>query len=633
MHLIFTYCLCFSLFITPALNARFAEEQETDYTVEKNEETITVKKDGSYESITETVTLLKTEQARDERSKMVLTYRDGTEKIEIISAKTIIDGKEYIVDKKHIEDKQLASSSNGFEDRRQIIIAFPKAEVGARLCIKTKFTSNLIITKNHFYILINLLGNGWLVEDKTTIRSEIPLYLKMNDPRQTFDIKTNAADETKPFTEATITLKKPATELVVNDVFGSLPPKKSTWVSVSSLENWDDMAKDLFPKYDEILAQKLPALYEEIIEQAKCEKTEAEQINKIMSLLAEKVQYLGSWMTFGGMFIPRDLQEVETTRFADCKDFSTGTVAMLRAVGLQAEVVFVQRGEWVVDYTNDTLPNFLFNHAMVKAVGKDGTIYWLDPTNFTSSTFVYPDIANRHTLVPNKENRCKAILEKIPEVESFEQKKTDILTLTEDDRLQHDVIIDLSETSRTCQMLTGIHLRMPSSIVEDEIFGMIAHQTIKAENRLKKGIPTLKERTIKPIKLDLSFISDDLRKSNIGFAYIIPAYIGLISMIDMVKENDILDWNIDLTGEYKTQYIIKNKCVKNLDRIKRKVETPWFTVERDADYAGSDTIITQTIKVLKRYVPSTEFGSETFKKAQKEIIKNFKNYVINFEDN
>lgn len=633
MRQIFTYFLYFSLFIGTTLNARFAEESETDYTVEKNEETITVKKDGSYEVTTETTTLLKTEQARDNYSKMVFIYRDGTEKIDILSAKTIKDGKEYVVDKKHIEDKELASSSNGFEDKRQIIVAFPKAEVGARLYIKIKTTSNLIITKGHYYTQIKSLGHGWHLQDRTTICSEIPLYFKMNDPRQILDIKTNADDTTKAFTEATITLKKPATELILNDVFGTLSSKKSTWISISSLENWDDIAKDLFPRYDEVLKQKLPALYEEIIEHAKCEKTEVQQINKVISLLAEKVQYLGSWMTFGGMFIPRNLQDVENTRFGDCKDFSTGTVAMLRALGMQAEVIFVQRGENKSDKTTETLPDFSFNHAMVKTIGKNGTVYWLDPTNFTSSTFIYPDIANRHALVPNKDDYRKAKLEKIEDTTPFKQKKTDILKLTEDGQLQHEITIEFSETSRPCQMLTGIHLRMSPSIIEDEIFGMFARQTIKEENRLKKGIPLLKDRTIKPIKLDLSFISDDLRKSNIGFAYIIPTHTRLILTIDMVKDTDILDWDIDLPGEYYSQYIIKNKKVKNLDAIKQNITTPWFKITRDATYLGDDTVITQKITVLQRYIPGTEFQSDIFKKAQKEIIKNFKEFVVAFEKN
>lgn len=633
MHHSFIRFLYFFLCITTVLNGRFALENETDYTLEKYEQTITVKKDGSYEVLTEMVTLLKTEYGRDAHSKMTLTYRDGTEKIEVLSAKTIIGEKEYSVDEKHMEDKQLASSSNGFADKRQIIIAFPKAEVGARLYTKIKFTSNLIITKGHFYDFITPLNEAWSTRNKITIYSEIPLYCKVNDPGNILDVKTNSADEAESFTQAVITQKKPGTENVVNDLFGILSPKKSTWVSVSSLKKWDDIGKDLFPKYNDILSQKMPALYEEIISQAKCEKNEIDQINKVMSLFAEKVQYLGSWMTFSGMFIPRDLKDVESTRFGDCKDFSTGTVAMLRALGLHADVVFVQRGEGTFECTEDALPSFSFNHAMVKAIGRDGKIYWLDPTNFTSSTFVYPDIADRSVLVPVQNDPCKATLEKISQVEPFKQQKTDTLKLMPDDRLQHDVSIYISETSRFSQMLTGIHLRTPPSIVEDQVFSMVSGQTIKDEDRLKKGIPTLKDRSIKPVELNLSFIAEDLLKSNIGFAYIIPAHLGLFRMIDMIKDTDVLDWDIDLPGEYSSKYVIKDKHIKNLDRIKKSVETPWFNIQREADHVDGDTVITQKVNVLKRYIPNDALKSETFKDAQREIIRNFKKFVVAFEKN
>lgn len=622
----------FILTLIHALDARFATESETDSTIESYIEEYNIHKDGSFTVTVESTTLLKTEAARDQQSKMMLTYREGVEKIAVLEAKTITNNKTYNVQKKHIEDKQLASSSNGFEDKRQVIVAFPKAEVGSRLYAKIKITSHLMITKNHFYTVLSPLNESWTKKYKMVIKSKIPLFYKVHDPFCIMDMKVQKKHGDQQFTQATVELKKEGTALIVDDVYGYLTPSKRTWISFSSLENWDDILKDLIPQYEKILSQKLPALYQSIYEDAQKKENPEDQMRFIMSSLNEKVQYLGAWMTFKGLFVPRSLSDVEKTRFADCKDFSTALVIILRKLGLKADVAFVSRGEGTLNNEHELLPFFFANHAIVKAVDKNGTVYWLDPTNFTSSTFIYPDIADRSALVLTYDNKQPiSKLEHIPATKPFCYDRQDTINVTNDHRLEHDLIISASETTRQAAMLTGIHLRIPETILEDQLFSSVAGQTVHKKDRTKSKVPTLTDRIIQPLTFELGFIADDLISSNIGFAYIIKSNILLIELIDMVKDDDVNDWNIDLPGEYVGNYRIKCKKVSNLESLALDIDTPWFMVKRTAVIDDEDTVITNRVIIKMQYIPNDQLKSEIFKKAQKDIIKKFKKFVINFE--
>ena len=630
--MLFRFFFLLSLLLSHFAEARFAIEQETDFSIEKDEDTFNIKKDGSYEVVSETLTLLKTERARDEHSRLVLVYRDKIEKLEVLEAKTLVNGKEYKVKKKHIEDKTLASSSSGFDDKRQVIVAFPKAEVGAKVYAKIKMTSKLVITKNNFYLRLSpVSSSGWSKNHKTVISSKIPLRYKLNDPQHRLSIESNLNEEKGTFTKATIVLNKPGTEYTVNEIPGYVALERLTWVALSSLNLWDEILKDLTPEYDKVLSQDLPNLYKEIVAGAEQKESETDQINFVMSQLNEKVHYLGMWLAFKGKFIPRSFKEVSKTHFGDCKDFSTGTVAMLRKLGFDAEVCFVRRGDGVPDLIQEDIPTWDFNHAIVKAVGKRGKVYWLDPTNFTSSAFIMSDISNRHVVVPlNSDNGRKSALQKIPQVENFKYTRQNILEIQKDGRLQHDIMFDLSETHTMAQYLTGVHLRMPESVVEDQLFNIVAGQAITPKDRLKKDIPVLKDRVVKPIKIGLSFIADDLWRSNEGYAYLLRS--NVIDGIDFVKDSDVNDWDIGLPGLYESEYVIQKRRIQNTDKFTLNIETPWFTISRDCFYRDRDTVVKTKIKILKRYIPNDALKENVFKSAQKSIMKNLKNFVINFDE-
>jgi hypothetical protein len=71
-----------------------------------------------------------------------MVYNEATNKINLETAATYYRGKEYPVAKDMIEDKPLFSERNGFDQTRQIMVAFPKVEVGSEIYVK--YTCDLL---------------------------------------------------------------------------------------------------------------------------------------------------------------------------------------------------------------------------------------------------------------------------------------------------------------------------------------------------------------------------------------------------------------------------------------------------------------------------------------------------------
>lgn len=625
------YFILFLLAISAA-QARFATKDDTGYTIESEKSQITVHEDGSYDIESEKIIALERDDARTQFAKFSMSYREKTEKLEVIEAKTIFEEKEYPVDKASIEDKPLASSSNGFEDRCQISIPFSKAEVGAKIVLKTKFSSNLVTTKNHFSTIIHPISDdGWQKSYHLQLSSKIPIHIQFNDPNGALDIKTDAKKAEDTITCLAVSLKKEGTEKIEREYSSrQLSPKKATWISLSSMTDYTSILKDLTPEYEKVLKQPLPALHQEILDAAKCEKKEEDQLRKIMVLLAEKVQYLGSWMTFRGFFIPRDLADVNKTHFGDCKDFSAAMVVIARQLGFKADVAFVSRGELFNKLFG--LPHWFVDHAIVRIENKEGKVYWLDPTNFSCSLSVRSDIDDRPALVPVDAEKAKTALQHIPKRDPFTYKNIETYSVDLDEnRIKKDVQLHISQTHKYNEYLTGIYLQNGKKNTEDFVFMLLEGTLIQESDRIHITLPDLTNRIIKPIDISASYYSHALIKSNIGKAILLENNMTLISAILLVREDDVTDWVPAALGSYEFKKVISSKKIQNPERLNDCIDSPWFKIERTAEIQGSDSVIITRVTVLQDYIKNEDLKTEEFKKIQKKIKSDFSNLVVELD--
>jgi tetratricopeptide (TPR) repeat protein len=148
---------------------------------------------------------------------------------------------------------------------------------------------------------------------------------------------------------------------------------QSPYVGFATAPSWAAVAKDYARIVDKRIAEgpfALPA--------GLTGATEQQTIARIVAWLHEHVRYTGIELADAAI-VPWPPAEVAKRGFGDCKDKSTLLVALLRAAGIEADLVLLSTGPgWDVDRE---LPGMgVFDHAIVRARsgGKD---VWIDATD------------------------------------------------------------------------------------------------------------------------------------------------------------------------------------------------------------------------------------------------------------
>ena len=96
-----------------------------------------------------------------------------------------------------------------------------------------------------------------------------------------------------------------------------------------------------------------------------------------LALVQDRVRYVALAMGAGG-YVPADAETTWSRRYGDCKGKTALLLALLHAMGIQAEPVAVSTT--FGDGLDARLPMVgLFNHVLVRAI-VDGRTYWLDGT-------------------------------------------------------------------------------------------------------------------------------------------------------------------------------------------------------------------------------------------------------------
>ncbi|PTQ12047.1 hypothetical protein CLG96_05575 [Sphingomonas oleivorans] len=174
-------------------------------------------------------------------------------------------------------------------------------------------------------------------------------------------------------------------ELSLDDVKPIIPPKGAPpryhigrLVEVTDFASWADLGALMAPLYEK--AAVLPA-------QSPL-RTELERIQNLspdpkvrteaaLAMVQDKVRYVALAMGAGG-YVPADAEVTWSRRYGDCKGKTALLLALLHAMGIQAEPVAVSTV--FGDGLDARLPMVgLFNHVLVRATIA-GRTYWLDGT-------------------------------------------------------------------------------------------------------------------------------------------------------------------------------------------------------------------------------------------------------------
>jgi predicted transglutaminase-like cysteine proteinase len=618
------WCAIFIIISTSA-QAKWATYDDAAIKASTNEKTDVDSSGKTKETLEAQFEILK-EPGRNIAANFPLVYNGASEKIKILEAKTIYKGKEYKLNKDLIEDKPLASTPGGFDQKRQILLAFPKAEVGAKIVLKyVKTTSEVPLDK--FYADVFWFGDLMYMEKaRVKLHSQIPLHIRVNDPEKVLRITKDADNN---FHNLEIILTKPLYRVAINEPATNIVNNKYlTWVSVSSLTKWEDLALRFAPLYAKVFTQSLPPDFIKIADMAAQKTNEIDQINTVTSLLNDKIQYMGDWRTIKGAFVPRSLDKISKTQLGDCKDFAASTAAILAKLGFKAQVAIVRRG--VRAFYPDSLPDIAaFNHAFVKVTNKQGKIYWIDPTNFQSmADGTFPDITNKIALIID---RKQPSYEKVASINS---EHAQILSARQIEIVNDNKIIvngNLTLKNEEAYPLIGAALQTSETNIKDILFNQLSGTTLEEKNKINLQLPDLKSRIVKDISFKYTFEQENgILKTNLGQAMNL-IYSTLANFFAVAQDYiaDILIYDTPFSASKQT--IIKNIKAQNVESLNKEIKTPWLYVSRKCSLnSNRDLQIDDTIVVYKNLIPNEDIKSPEFIKLKDDLEKNFKDVAVVF---
>ena len=624
-HTIYNVLLTLILFLSVPAEARWATIDDVPLEYKLFTNNTKINKDGTYEStVEERVKILK-EHGRAAFANYTLSYNGDNAKVTIVEAKTIYQGQEYKVGSELIEDKPLASSPQGFDQLRQILISFPKTELGAEIYLKYTIKEKKPALDNFFGGKFYVGQGGYWQAASLTLDSQIPLYIEVNDPRHVLKIEKENNKTPEQVTHATIKLIKPVCNQVI-DESGIVNDKHLTWISVSTVNNRPDLAKRLSNNYEKVISQPLPKMFEAIVEKAKQEKSEIDQINTVTSLLNEKIHYMGDWRSIEGKLFPRNLEVIATTQIGDCKDLSVSTAAILNRLGFKANVALVTRSSSNLT-DQGGLPSLgNFNHAFLKVIGKSGEAYWIDPTNVVSmAQGIFSDIAGKMVLILDS---------KAP---SYERSKNVDFKHSEREYVRELEIIDdkitytgyLTYKGEQALDWTGAKLYISDQYIRDSIFNLLSGTNLEEQNKINLVVPNLTSRIVQDVTFKFKFIKDDeLIKTNLGSAIqILCAWTdGVINSVP----NQISDLILGAPTTIYRRTIIKDKKVPQITNLNYEEDTPWLKVKRTCKHVDNNTEIEDITIFKKSIISSEEMKSPQYKKLKRNLMSNFRDATIVF---
>ncbi len=601
--------------------ARWATPDDLDIITESCDRSLQINKDGTYVETVDLTLVATKESGKDRLVSFPLVYNAQSSKLVVLEAKTISNGIEYPVDLKNIEDKPLASSPQGFDQNRQLLIAFPEMALNAKIFIKYQTTVTDVPVPGFFSTQYIYGADAYEKNSKVHVSSEIPFFVEVNDPEKVLTITEKQPNKQY---EMDIILTKPIIKVAIDEQNMSLDGKLLPWVTISTLDQWSKLGSTLVPQYEEKINQTLPPLFEIIASEAEKKPTTIEKINTVTSKLSETITYMGDWRTIKGAYIPRPLAEIVKTKIGDCKDFSAATVAILRRLGIASNVALVYRA-WEPSRSPNHLPTLnQFNHAFVMVEDKD-KIRWIDPTNFSSyAQGIYPDVANRDALV------LKPLAPNLLHTQALDLKDSS-MTLLEKIAMSKEefdtakVEGELSLSGTVVLPLIGADLRFSKEIISRAIINTVANESRVVNWHV--GDYNLASRIVDSVKFNFDLTEKHTRlKTTAGNAFLLPVSNQVTILLTKTKDRvtDLLFYD---PAVYHTRILLPQTLLVGSESACR-VDSPWFTGTRNVSNTPNGIEVTDDLIVKKNKILNAELKSDEYAKFQGEVFSCFGNTAL-----
>lgn len=609
------------LFRSGPAQARWAKPEDMDAEIEESDLEILVHRNGTYEELMDETDLILKDSARISRGMVRITYNPELTHLEVIKAETInlIEGREVRteVSPQMIEDKPLASSGEGFDQWHQALIAFPDVDVGSKIHLKYKLNWYKV-TSPDFYSNSFGFGGDYQKKGKVTVRSEVPLFIEINNPENSLKVsKSEVKSDPYPY-RLSLQLNHPVLKSVVDEADPFLHPKLYPFVDVATSESWSDVSKSVLKDYEDIINASLPASFEKIAKKVRSISDPVEKMNTLTSLLADNIRYLGDWRTIKGKWVPRTLQTIAKSKFGDCKDFAAVISAILRHIGIRAQVAWVWRG-WAPVVANYHLPsNFRFNHAISRAQ-VDGKSYWLDGTNVASfAQGVLGDISDRPALVLGEhDSRIERV--SAPRPEDFSYILEQQFDFDKPDRVE----VQGSFQSRGGDAASWINGNF--NLSRESLDYKLIRAAARTDNFIHWKVEgfNIKTRSVNDLKARFKYT--DLAvgyRSTAGLIYpiLFPDAVERLLFSSDHRESDVL---LGETFVYERNMRLKNINIVGSESMSCSFDSPWISVSRESSKTPDGLSIRDNLKLKVNRIASDEYKTPAFLLLQKNLTHCF----------
>lgn len=599
------------LLLSTSAFARWATRGELPYVVLNDESEVVVKKDGTY-TVTQIMEFeVQNDGAKERFSLFPIPFNSSMNKLTILEAKVTNGSSVHPYDKTKVAERS-QSKENAISDVKIMQIPLSNIQVGSKIFIKFKMDYNTAIVPGHFSMTFNIGEFNQADNASIKIESEIPLSVVDNDPFNVINVREKKngvlfsyhAFLTEPY------LKLPVQE------GGSLTKDKFTFIKISSDKDWNKITNDMRTRFEKVLSQPVPKDYVSLIQEMQKIGSLEDKVNNLLAYMTQKYNYLGDWRTVSGGFTPRSLEEIASTKFGDCKDFSVMTVKLLREMKINADIALVMRGPGpIIRMMSYETPSMdLFNHAIVRIEDK-GKVFWVDPTNKLSFGLNQRlDISGR----PALPLIAKVGLENIP--------------LNPDEKTFINVNKNINYESETTGQVSG---DMTFSGTYGLVFRELAQD--KDQSKVEKSflsffndgeeaiVPdvsggNLDSKLYSKINLKLNYSASELAKEDGDYHLgVLPGPVPLMKILAQNVEN----WEGDLyIGE--EQEFNRTVKIKGIFAARRPhgcdISTDWVDYKRSFEFLPDGLRMKEKLSFKKEVIPQNKFKSTDFELLQSNLF-------------
>jgi tetratricopeptide (TPR) repeat protein len=316
------------------------------------------------------------------------------------------------------------------------------------------------------------------------------------------------------------------------------------------------------------------------------------------------------------MYFPKSLDKIANFKIGDCKDFSTATVAMLRALGLKADVALTYRkshdrtiSNIMSTPINPAMPLLdLFNHAIVHVQLADKEV-WLDPTNIVSnSRIVYDDIANSPAVVLSSKTTA---LSHIPESSQTEN----TLSITKTLKINLDDTADIDghfeSQGEYAKELMEVAIYKNTDIAKKAIlslFGVNPNQNQK--QTIMEGL-NFKDRLAQKINTNIKVVSEKVFKNEKDKKFLYVPLPDRLMVYVMPGKDRVSDFYVGSLGQETVVTKINGYDYgpKNFGCV---ALTPWYRIERKLIKTPEGFEVHDQVNFLKSTISASDINSELY---------------------